>query len=346
MEKTLRELAQMIAGSVIGDPEARITGIKSFEEAGHSDLVLVSQAKFLKEASESIAGAFLVGEELVVKGRNMLRVSNPKLAFATVLRLFHPPESLQSGVHPTAYVDDSAVVHPSARVGAFVYVGPGCSLGGGCQIFPGTVLLRDVSVGAETTIFSNVSIYSKVEIGSGTIIHAGSVIGSDGYGFVFDGQQHVKIPQVGGVKIGNQVEVGANCCIDRATLGVTEVRDGVKLDNFVHIGHNCVVGEHSLLVAQVGLSGGTRLGKFVTLAGQVGTNPHIEIGDGTVVMAKSGVSKSLSPHSTVSGMPPIEHHRWIRSQIIYARLPEIYQALKDLQEEVERLKQERTNGAD
>ena len=142
------------------------------------------------------------------------------------------------------------------------------------------------------------------------------------------------------------MEIGANCCIDRATLGITELGDGVKLDNLVHIGHNCAIGNHSLLIAQVGLSGGTKLGELVTLAGQVGTNPHVEIGDRTVVTAKAGVSKSVPADSKVSGMPPIDHDLWIRAQILYARLPEMYQALKELQKEVERLKGEKPNGVD
>lgn len=344
MEKTLRELAEMTAGTALGDPETIVAGIKSFEEAGPADLVLLSGTKFLKKAAESAAGVFLVGEGVAVEGRNMLRVPNPKLAFANLLPIFHPPESLPPGIHRTACVDSEAIVHPTARVGAFVYVGPGCRLSAHCQVFPGTVLLRNVIVGEQSTIFSNVSVYSDVEIGSETIVHSGSVIGSDGYGFVFDGRQHVKIPQVGRVKIGNRVEIGANCCIDRATLGATEVGDGVKLDNFVHIGHNCVIGEHSLLVAQVGLSGGTKLGKLVTLAGQVGTNPQVEIGEGSKVWAKAGVSKSVPANSSVAGMPPMEHDRWIRAQIIYARLPEMYQTLKDLQREVQRLKRESANG--
>ncbi|MBI2821362.1 MAG: UDP-3-O-(3-hydroxymyristoyl)glucosamine N-acyltransferase [Acidobacteria bacterium] len=344
MDKTLGELAAIVAGSVAGDPGVRIRGIRALEEAGPSDLALVSRRRYLKEAAASQAAAFLVGEGIAVEGRSMLSVSNPRLALAKLLAFFHRKESLEPGIHPAAYVHVEALVHDSACVGAFAYIGPGCRLAAGCQVFPGSVLLRNVIVGERTWIFSNVSIYASVEIGSETIVHAGSVIGGDGYGFVYDGAEHVKIPQVGRVKIGNRVEIGSNCSIDRATLGVTEIGDGVKLDNFVHIGHNCVIGDHSLLVAQVGLSGGTRLGKFVTLAGQVGTNPQVEIGEGTVVTAKSGVSKDVPANSTVSGMPPLEHGRWMRSQIIYARLPEMYQALRDLQREVDRLKRENANG--
>ncbi|HEV8130435.1 MAG TPA: UDP-3-O-(3-hydroxymyristoyl)glucosamine N-acyltransferase [Acidobacteriota bacterium] len=346
MQKTLRELADIAGGSVTGDPKICITGIRSFEDAGPSDLVLVASSKFLKKIDETKAGAFLVADKIKVVGHNLLRVSNPKLAFAKLLLLFYPPERLQPGIHPTAYVDPLAEVDRSAHVGAFVYIGPCCRVAARCQIFPGTVLMRNVIVGNGTVLYSNVSVYGDVEIGSETIVHSGSVLGSDGYGFVYDGQEHVKIPQVGGVRIGNRVEIGAGCCIDRATLGVTELRDGVKLDNLVHIGHNCVIGARSLLIAQVGLSGGTRLGESVTLAGQVGTNPQVEIGDRTVVTAKAGVSKSVPADLKVSGMPPIDHERWIRAQILYARLPEMHETLKNLQKEVERLKREKANGSD
>jgi UDP-3-O-[3-hydroxymyristoyl] glucosamine N-acyltransferase len=203
------------------------------------------------------------------------------------------------------------------------------------------VLARNVTVGARTTIYSNVSIYANVQMGNDVIVHSGTVIGSDGYGFVWDEEQHYKIPQVGGVRIGDRVEIGANCCIDRATLGFTELKDGVKVDNSVHIGHNCVIGEHSLVVAQVGLSGGTKVGRFVTLAGQVGTNPHVEIGDRAIVTGKAGVSRSVPAGAKVSGTPPIDHDRWARAQILFGRLPEIYQTLKDVQRELKRLKEER-----
>ncbi|HEY3131281.1 MAG TPA: UDP-3-O-(3-hydroxymyristoyl)glucosamine N-acyltransferase [Acidobacteriota bacterium] len=346
MEKTLGELAEIVGGTVDGDRGARITGIRSFEDAGPCDLVLAAGSGFLKKVGKTAAGALLVQEGVAIEGRNLLRVPNPKLAFARLLAVFYPPERLQPGVHPTAFIDPGATVNHSARVGAFVYVGPGCCVSADCQLFPGTVLLRSVTVGRGSVLYSNVTVYGDVEIGSETIVHAGSVIGSDGYGFVFDGREHLKIPQVGRIRIGNRVEIGANCCIDRATLGITELGDGVKLDNLVHIGHNCAIGNHSLLIAQVGLSGGTKLGELVTLAGQVGTNPHVEIGDRTVVTAKAGVSKSVPADAKVSGMPPIDHDLWIRAQILYARLPEMYRALKELQKEVERLKGERANGVD
>ena len=329
----------------MGDDSALISGIASLEEAGPSDLALISNRKFLKRAPDTSAGGFLVGRDVEISDRNLLRVENPKLAFALLLSIFYPAETLPRGIHPTALVDHLAMVDPSAGVGAFVYIGPGCRVEADCRVFPGSVLLRDVIIGPRTVVYSNVSIYSSVEIGSDVIIHSGTVIGSDGYGFVFDGKEHQKIPQVGGVKIGNKVEIGANCCIDRATLGTTVVADGVKLDNSVHVGHNCVIGEHSLLVAQVGLSGGTRVGRKVTLAGQVGTNPQVEIGDGAIVTGQSGVSRNVPANIKVSGLPPIEHNRWVRAQILYSRLPEIYQTLKTLEKEVEKLKASRRRSA-
>jgi UDP-3-O-[3-hydroxymyristoyl] glucosamine N-acyltransferase len=341
MENTLQELAEITGGSVVGDASALISGIASLEEASPSDLVLIANRKFLRKAAQTSAGGFLVGANMEIKDRNLLRVENPKLAFAQLLSHFYPPETLPPGIHPTALVDSRASVDPTASVGALVFIGPGCRIQADCRIFPGSVLLRDVTVGPRTVIYCNVSIYSLVEIGSDVTIHSGSVIGSDGYGFVFDGKEHRKIPQVGGVRIGNKVEIGANCCIDRATLGMTLLGDGVKLDNSVHIGHNCVIGEHSLLVAQVGLSGGTRVGKHVTLAGQVGTNPQVEIGDGAVVTGKAGVSRNVPANTKVSGMPPLEHDRWVRAQILYARLPEIYETLKTVEREVKELKSNR-----
>lgn len=339
MRRTLAELAEIVGGEARGDRDLAITGVKSLEEAGPSDLVLLSSPRFLKRARESGGGAFLVDPAVALDDRNTLAVARPKLAFARLLALFHPPAASPPGIHPLACVDPSARIDPQASIEAFAFVGPGCILAAGCRLHAGVVLQREIRIGRRTVLYPNVSVYAGVEIGDDCIIHSGTVIGSDGYGFVFDGSRHVKIPQVGGVRIGQNVEVGANCCIDRATLGSTEIGDGVKLDNFVHVGHNCAVGENSLLIAQVGLSGGTRVGKGVTLGGQVGTNPQVDIGDGSKVMGQSGVSKSVPAGSTVSGTPARDHQHWIRSQILMARLPEIYETLKALQEEVSRLRE-------
>lgn len=332
---TLAELARRVDGTVRGDGNVVLHGVRPFNEAVAGDLTLASDPKYLARLGDTRASAVIVPLSVQDEGRNLLQVRNPRLAFAEVLRLFYVPPYHATGVHPLAVIGEGTMLGQDLSIAAHVVTGRNGRIGDRVTIHAGAVIGDEVQIGEDTVIYANVSIYDRVIIGARTIIHSGTVIGADGFGFVQTGGRHIKIPQVGNVIIGDDVEIGANCAIDRATLGSTIIGGGAKLDNFVQVGHNSVIGEHTLLVAQVGLSGSTTIGRHVTMAGQSATNQHVTIGDGAVIGGQAGVTKSVKPGAVVSGTPAMNIMEWKRAQVLVSRLPEIYERLRAL--EVDRL---------
>ncbi len=328
---TLAQLAARVGGDVVGKGELRVTGIRPLEEAGPEHLSFYHNRRYLEAARASKAGALLVAEAALFPGRTLLVRRDPYVALAELLELFYPAPAPAPGVHPSAVVAPSARIGEGASVGPHATVGEGAVVGERAVLGPGCVVGEHAEVGDDTVLRANVVIEAGCRVGARCLLHAGVVVGSDGYGFATVGGVHRKVPQVGIVVIEDDVEIGANCTIDRATLGETRIGRGCKLDNLVHVGHNVQVGEHSLLVAQVGISGSTKLGHHVVMAGQSGAVGHIRIGDGTVVTAKTGVTEDTPPGAMVSGFPSRPHKQWLRALANLYSLEELRRTVKRLE---------------
>lgn len=334
MEKRLAEIALLVQGTLRGDPDRRITGVAGLEEAQEEEVTFIATSKYLSRLATSRAGAVLVPPGMTID-RDAIEVPNPYLAFAKLLEVFYPQ------VAPVPGIDERAWIAPGVRLGKrvvcypFVCIEAEAEIGDEVVIYPGVFIGRGAKIGARTIIYPNVSIYAGVIVGQGVIIHSGAVIGADGFGFTRDAEgAHYKIPQVGNVCIEDQVEIGANVCIDRANMKTTIIRRGTKIDNLVHIAHNVEIGEHSLLLAQVGISGSTRVGKQVTLAGQVGVLDHLQIGDQAIILAQSGIARDVPSGAILTGTPAIDHHHWRRVQSCIPKLPELIKKLRQLEQRI------------
>lgn len=331
MERRLGELAALVGGEVQGDAERRISGVSTLGAATPAELSFLTNPRYRKQAEGSRAGALLVGRNLGPLGRDLLVVAEPYLALAKILELFHPAERPQPGVHPTAIVEPHCAVDPSAHVGAFTTLGEGSRVGAGAVIGPLCAIGRACSVGAGTVLHPRVVLYDRTEVGARCVLHAGVVLGSDGFGFATAGGKHVKVPQVGRVVVEDEVEIGANTTIDRATLAETRVGAGTKIDNLVQLGHNVRTGQGCLLVAQSGVAGSTELGNYVVLAGQSGVVGHVRLGDGARVAAKSAVFRDLEPGEQVAGTPAVAAGKWRRQQALLGRLEEMHRRIAALE---------------
>jgi UDP-3-O-[3-hydroxymyristoyl] glucosamine N-acyltransferase len=334
---TLGELAEVLQARLDGDPGRVVTGVAPLESAGPDQISFLTDLRYRGAADTSRAGAFLVPRDVRDLPAPTLGCDAPQQALIQLLRLFHPSVPTPAGVDRTAVVAPEARIDPSASVGPLCVVesraviGPRARLHALVHVGPG------VEIGDDTVVFPHVSVREGVRVGRRVIIHPGAVLGADGFGFAFDGTAHRKIPQVGGVLIEDDVEIGANTTIDRATFGDTIVGRGTKIDNLVQIGHNVVIGEHSLLVAQVGVSGSLRLGRGVVLAGQVGVADHVTIGDGVIAGAQAGIPSSLPAGEKVLGTPARPIGQAKRIMVAEARLPELLHRVRALEQKLERL---------
>lgn len=341
METSVSQLAALIGAEVQGDPDVRVTGVGSVDEARPGDVVLASNARFLETALNSPAACVVASPELCClgNGKAFLLVANPVEAFAGVLQHFRGTESVpRPGIGAGAVVDSSAGLGKDVAIGANCYVGQDAVIGDGCVLFPGSYVGDGVRLGADCRLYPNAVVYTGCILGDRVILHAGAVIGADGFGYTCREQEHVKLPHAGIVEIGNDVEIGANSAIDRAKTGATVIGSGTKIDNLVHIAHNCKIGKNCAIVALVGIAGSVTIGDGVTLAGQAGVADHVTIEDGSVVAARAGVIGDLAKGSVVSGFPARDHRLEKRAQAARLHLPELVQRLKTLEAEVERLK--------
>ncbi len=329
----LKEIARRLGARLEPpDAEVEITGVAPIESAGPGQITFVAEPRYAAAAKSTRASAIIVDETFppLESGRAGLRTKNPKFAYARVVELFHSPPRYLPGIHPTAVIDPTARIGSSASIGACVVIDAGVEIGENCILRPHVVIYRDVKIGHSFFAHSHVSIRECCEIGDNVLLHNGVVIGSDGFGFATDDHgMWYKIPQSGTVVIEDNVEIQANCCIDRASLGETRIGRNTKLDNLAHVGHNCSTGENSMLCAQVGLAGSTEIGKNVILAGQVGVAGHCKIGDGVIVTAQSGTHGDIEPGAMVSGSPAFDHKQWRRSVAVFAKLPELARAIRD-----------------
>ena len=339
MEITLNELAAHLGGRVIGDGTVLIKGVNGLDEAREGDLSFLANPRYQEKIITTGAGAVLVKPGVECPGKNLLVVADPYAAFGRALELFHRRQRPAPGIHPQAIIATGAEVDPEATIYPQVYVGAGAIIAARAVLHPGVVIGDTAAVGAESILYPNVTIYEGCIIGQRVILHAGVVVGSDGFGFAVPGQENRKIPQVGIVQIDDDVEIGANTTIDRATLGRTWIQKGVKIDNLVQIAHNVVVGEHAIIVAQVGVSGSTRIGRGVLIGGQAGIVGHISIGDHAMVAARAGISKNVPAGQIYGGAPQQPYREWLRAASSIPKLPEMRNKIAVLNRRVAALEQ-------
>jgi UDP-3-O-[3-hydroxymyristoyl] glucosamine N-acyltransferase len=328
---TLAELARHVGGAAEGDGALELTGAAGLGEAGPGDVTFVDGPRRAAEAAASAAGAVIAPPGVALPGRSVVRAADPRRAFALALELFHPVRRPPPGIHPAAVVEPGAAVDPTATVSAFCYVGAGAAIGPRSVLHPFAFVGAGATLGADVVVHPMVTLREGVRLGDRVIVHAGAVLGSDGFSYVFDGAAHRKVPQVGTVEVGDDVEIGAGTTIDRATTGVTRIGRGTKIDNLVQVGHNVRIGEHAILVAQVGIGGSSTVGDGTVLAGQVGVADHIAIGPRAVVGAQAGVMGKVAAGEVVAGFGPQPRGAFLRSQAIYEHLPEMRRRLIDLE---------------
>jgi len=346
MEITLASIADIVNGKISGDGNQKIRGAASFEDAKGDEITFASQSKFLKKIDETDAGAVIVPQNFQTPTKNIVHVDNPQVAFIKILNLFYPALKPDFGISQDAYIGKAFLCGQDVSLSPFCVIGDNVTLGHCVVLYPNVVIGDNVIIGDDVKILPNVTIYERCIIGNRVTIHAGSVIGSDGFGFAPEGQTYIKIPHVGIVQIDDDVEIGANNTIDRATFGKTWIQSGVKTDNLVHIAHNVTVGENSLLVGQVGISGSVNIGKNAILAGQAGIAGHLSVGNGAIVGPQAGVAKSVPDGETVSGSSAMPHRLWLRMQRILPKLPELAKKLSEVDQRLKKFeeKQDESNG--
>ena len=327
----LADLGQKLGADVIGDGQLEIRGVRPLDSAGEEHLSFLHNLKYADEARSSAAGAILVADPEALPGRNLLVCPEPYLALAHVLDLFHPAVAPESGVHPSAVVADAVSVGVGASVGPLVSIAEGSSIGERSVVGAGCALGRGVEIGMDCVLHPRVVVEDSCRIGDRCIVHSGTVIGSDGYGFATVEGIHHKVPQVGIVVVEDDVELGANVCVDRAALGETRIGRGTKVDNLVQIAHNVEIGEHCLIVAQVGISGSCRIGHHSVFAGKSGSVGHVTIGNGVVLSAKAVATKDVPDGVTLSGNPGRPHREWLKIQANLNRIDGLREQVKQLE---------------
>ncbi|MBF0506637.1 MAG: UDP-3-O-(3-hydroxymyristoyl)glucosamine N-acyltransferase [Nitrospirae bacterium] len=326
----LRELAELLDGEIRGDGEIEITGAAGILEAREEDITFLSGRKLVKELKKSPAAAVLVKDFLDEIQKPQVKTRNPHFAFAKLLGHFYGKSIQYKGVSKKAFISEEAEIGGNATIYDLVYISDKVKIGSGAVIFPGVFIGEECCIGEDCTIYPNVTIMEKTVIGNRVIIHPNAVIGSDGFGYVFEEGRHNKIPQVGNVRIEDDVEIGAGVAIDRATTGSTVIGKGTKIDNLVQIGHNVQVGSNVILVAQVGIAGSSRIGDGVILGGQVGIADHVVIEAGTMIAAKSGVFGEVKS-GVYAGIPILPHRDWLKATALFAKLPELKKRIEELE---------------
>ncbi|MCB1009830.1 MAG: UDP-3-O-(3-hydroxymyristoyl)glucosamine N-acyltransferase [Acidobacteria bacterium] len=331
MAWTLGRLAERVGGEVAGDPERSIEGIRALDAAGPGDLSFLTHPKYVDAARQSAAGAILLAERRADLQCDQLVVADPSRALATLIAELYPESPPEPGVHATAVVGEGSDVDPSAHLGAYVVLGRRVRVAARAVLHPHVVVGDDCVVGEGAVLHPQVVLYRRTKVGAGSVIHAGAVLGADGFGYATEGTDHRKIPQVGDVVVGAEVEIGANSAVDRALLGSTEVGDGSKIDNLVQVGHNVRLGRGVILCGQVGIAGSARLRDGVVAGGQAGVVGHLEVGAAARIASRSAVYEDVAPGETVSGHPAVPIGAWRRQQALMRRLGEIWSRLRKLE---------------
>jgi len=327
MTLTTAEIAKLLAGEVLGDAHAALTGFATADNAKPGDLTFAETEEFFTAAENSAATAIIAGKNSVSAKKILIRVDNPRIAFAKALAVFFPEPKFPAGIHPSAVIAQSAQIDPTAHIGPHCTIGERVKIGANVILQSGNFVGNDSTIGDETNLFPNVTIYSRTQIGKRVRIHSNTVIGSDGFGYVFDASFHRKVPQIGNVVIGDNVEIGSNVSVDRGALGSTIIGKGTKIDNLVQVAHNVEIGEHCILCAQVGIAGSAKLGNYCVLAGQVGIAGHLKIGHRVTIGSKAGVMHNIPDGEQWLGIPAQPDKQAKRIMIAMQRLPDLFKKI-------------------
>jgi len=337
MEFTAKQIAQFVGGTVVGDENVAVNSFSRIEQGKKGAISFLSNPKYTHFIYNTEASIVLIDNNIELEDDvpcTLVRVDNAYSCVAKLLTMYQSSLPHRRGIHPTAVIAATATVDSDCYIGPYVCIGEGVTIGKGTEIHPHVTIGDGASVGTDTVIYPNVTIYERCRIGSRVIIHAGAVIGADGFGFAPTENGYEKIPQIGIVVIEDDVEIGANTCIDRATFEATIVHRGTKLDNLVQIAHNVEVGENTVMSAQVGIAGSAKVGSWCMFGGQVGIAGHITIGDKVFLGAQSGVPGSLKDGQQLIGTPPMSQQAYFRSQVIFRRLPELYRDVEELKKKL------------
>ncbi len=330
MSKTLREIADLVEGEVLGEGNPTIDGVTNIEDAGPADITF-AVPPHIEKAAGSKAAAVIVPADVTDFPKPAIRVANPRIAFTKVLEIFTPPPQVERGVHPAAVVGRNVRLGQNVAIMACAVIADDAVIGDNVVIYPHCYVGRGATVGGDSILYPNVTVNAACRLGSRVIVQSGAVVGSDGFGFVTVGGRHHKVPQVGNVVIEDDVEIGANASIDRATTGSTIVRRGTKIDNLVHLAHNVVIGENCFLVAFTGIAGSTKVGNNVTFAGQSGAVGHITIGDNCTFAGRAGAASDVPANSFYAGFPARPHREWLRAEAGMRKMPELLKKMQAME---------------
>jgi len=342
MEFTAKQIADMIGGRVEGNEQAAVNTFAKIEEGKPGAISFLSNPKYTHFLYDTQSSVVLINEDVELEkpvAATLIRVKNAYESVARLLQLYESMKPRKTGIEPNAYISEKATIGKDVYIGAFACIGDGAVIGDDTQVYPHTVIGDGVTIGEKCTIFPNVTIYQGCKLGNNVTIHAGCVIGADGFGFAPNTEGYDKIPQIGIVVIEDNVEIGANTCIDRSTMGQTVIRKGVKLDNLIQIAHNCEVGENTVMSAQVGLAGSTKIGAWCMIGGQAGFSGHIQVADKTFVGAQAGViGNTKGDGEQLIGAPAVNPKMYFKARALDAKLPEMYRQIAQLQREIDELK--------
>ncbi|MFW2367245.1 MAG: UDP-3-O-(3-hydroxymyristoyl)glucosamine N-acyltransferase [Desulforhopalus sp.] len=339
-ETTVEKLAEMVGGKLVGDGNMLIQGLAPLDNAGSVHISFLANAKRAELLNSTKAGVVIVPKGVEPEAElTVIQVKDPYLASAIIHNYFIDEPFVPKGIHPKAWVGEDCILGNAITIAPLAVIGDRVKIGERVSVESGAVIGDNVEIGDDTTIKANVTVYGQCIIGNRVIIHSGTVVGSDGYGYAANERgEHIKRPQVGIVKIEDDVEIGANCCIDRASYGVTLIKSGAKIDNLVQVAHNVEVGENTLLVAQVGIAGSTTLGRNVVMGGQSAIAGHLTLGDQVMVAARGGIHSDLKKGAVVGGAPALPIRQWAKSCAVFAKLPELQKKLKENSRAIEELR--------
>ena len=342
MNCTLVKIASLVGGTVVGDESTVVTGVSAVEECGPTEITLALDLRRLRIAHSRNPAATIIPRELedqCQQSRSYIVSAEPKMAYLRALRLFDPGIHMPVGVSPSATICQGVELGEGVKIGPGAYIGPETTIGAATVIFSGVYIGAQVKIGKDCVLFPNCVVLDRCEIGDRVRLYPGCVIGADGFGYIFDGVEHVKMPQIGKVVIEDDVEVGANSCIDRSTTGATVIGKGTKIDNLVQVAHNVKIGRQCILVGQSGVAGSSELGERCILGGQSGVSDHSIVGPNVTVMANSIVAGRIAAGRTVSGVPARDHQTELRSKVLVRRLPELIDLVDRLERRVQQLEE-------
>lgn len=341
MEFTAKQIAEFIQGRVEGNPDATVHTFAKIEEGQSGAISFLSNPKYTHYLYDTKSSIVLINEDVVLEksvDTTLIRVKDAYECVAKLLQLYESSKPKKKGIEPQAHISESAKMGKECYVGAFAYIGENVEIGNNCQIYPNTVICDGAKIGDNCIIYPNVTIYHDCRLGNNVTLHSGVVIGADGFGFAPSENGYDKIPQIGIVIIEDNVEIGANTCIDRSTMGATIIHKGVKLDNLIQVAHNVEVGANTVMAAQCGIAGSAKIGEWCMFGGQVGTVGHITIGDRTNLGGQSGVSGNIKGNVSLIGSPAMDPKTYFKSSYLIRKFPDIYKEIGDLQKEIEELK--------